>query len=59
MMAHVVPRLPCLFNCRLKIGIRKEVEDKICSLLVERYANQPAGIQISAEDDNIVLHVLD
>ncbi len=39
--------------------IRKEVEDKICSLLVERYANQPAGIQISAEDDNIVLHVLD
>ncbi len=39
--------------------IRKEVEDRICSLLVERYANQPAGIQISAEDDNIVLHVLD
>lgn len=39
--------------------IRKEVEDKICSLLVEHYANQPAGIQISAEDDNIVLHVLD
>lgn len=39
--------------------IRKEVEDKICSLLVERYANQPAGIQISAEDDSIVLHVLD
>lgn len=39
--------------------IRKEVEDKICSLLVERYANQPAGIQISAEDDNIVLNVLD
>ena len=39
--------------------VRKEVEDKICSLLVERYANQPAGIQISAEDDNIVLHVLD
>ena len=39
--------------------IRKGVEDKICSLLVERYANQPAGIQISAEDDNIVLHVLD
>ncbi len=39
--------------------IRKEVEDKICSLLVERYANQPTGIQISAEDDNIVLHVLD
>ena len=39
--------------------IRKEVEDKICSLLVERYANQPAGIQIRAEDDNIVLHVLD
>ena len=39
--------------------IRKEVEDKICSLLVERYANPPAGIQISAEDDNIVLHVLD
>lgn len=39
--------------------IRKEMEDKICSLLVERYANQPAGIQISAEDDSIVLHVLD
>ena len=28
--------------------IRKEVEDKICSLLVDRYQNQPAGISIGA-----------
>ena len=39
--------------------IRKEVEDKICSLLVDRYQNQPAGISIGAEDDKVVLHVLD
>ncbi len=39
--------------------IRKEVEDKICSLLVERYQSQPSGIQISTENDEIVLHVLD
>ena len=39
--------------------IRKEVEDKICSLLVGRYQNQPAGISIGAEDDKVVLHVLD
>ena len=39
--------------------IRKEVEDKICSLLVERYQNQPAGIKIGVENDEIVLHVLD
>ena len=39
--------------------IRKEVEDKICSLLVDRYQNQPAGIGIGAEDDKVVLHVLD
>ena len=38
--------------------IRKEVEDKICSLLVDRYQNQPAGISIGAED-KVVLHVLD
>ena len=39
--------------------IRKEVEDKICSLLVDRYQNQPAGISIGAEDDKVVLRVLD
>lgn len=39
--------------------IRKEVEDKICSLLVDRYQNQPAGISIGAEEDKVVLHVLD
>ena len=39
--------------------IRKEVEDKICSLLVDRYQNQSAGISIGAEDDKVVLHVLD
>ena len=39
--------------------IRKEVEDKICSLLVDRYQNQPVGISIGAEDDKVVLHVLD
>ena len=39
--------------------IRKEVEDKICSLLVDRYQNQLAGISIGAEDDKVVLHVLD
>ena len=39
--------------------IRKEVEDKICSLLVDRYQNQPAGIIIGAEDDKVVLRVLD
>ena len=39
--------------------IRKEVEDQICSLLVDRYQNQPAGISIGAEDDKVVLHVLD
>ena len=42
-----------------EILIRKEVEDKICSLLVDRYQNQPAGISIGAEDDKVVLHVLD
>ena len=39
--------------------IRKEVEDKICSLLVDRYQNQPAGISVGAQDGKIVLHVLD
>ena len=39
--------------------IHKEVEDKICSLLVERYQNQPAGIKVGVENDEIVLHVLD
>lgn len=39
--------------------IRKEVEDKICSLLVERYQCQPAGISVGVQEDNIVLNVLD
>ena len=39
--------------------IRKEVEDKICSLLVERYQCQPAGISVGVKEDNIVLNVLD
>ena len=39
--------------------IRKEVEDKICSLLVERYDLPPAGIQIGVENDQIALAVLD
>ena len=39
--------------------IRKEVEDKICSLLVERYQCQPAGISVGVREDNIVLNVLD
>ena len=39
--------------------IRKEVEDRICSLLVERYEKQPAGISVAAEGDDIVLRVLD
>ncbi len=39
--------------------IRKEVEDKICSLLVERYQNPPVGIAIDVEDEKIVLRVLD
>ena len=43
----------------LRRMIRKEVEDKICSLLVERYQNQPAGIKVGVENDEIVLHVLD
>ena len=37
--------------------IRKEV--KICSLLVERYQCQPAGISVGVKKDNIVLNVLD
>ena len=43
----------------LRKVIRKEVEDKVCSLLVERYDMPPVGIQVSAENDQIVLHVLD
>ena len=39
--------------------IRKEVEDKICSLLVERYQCQPAGISVGVQEDNIALNVLD
>lgn len=39
--------------------IRKEVEDKICSLLVERYNAPPAGISIGVQDETIVLNVLD
>ena len=39
--------------------IRKEVEDKICSLLVERYQCQPAGISVGVKEENIVLNVLD
>ena len=39
--------------------IRKEVEDRICALLVERYDAPPAGIQIDVEDDRIALAVLD
>lgn len=43
----------------LRKVIRKDVEDKICELLVERYDAPPAGIQIGVENEEVVLHVLD
>ncbi|MEA4911888.1 MAG: ATP-dependent Clp protease ATP-binding subunit [Oscillospiraceae bacterium] len=43
----------------LRRVIRKQVEDKVANLLVERGGNQPKGVHITAVDDKIVCEAKD